>query len=100
MSIQDSLDSPHTPSGLVTVATVFGMLKAEILRAELENYGLDVLMDYESAGRLLGLTIEGLKLSQVRIMVPQAQAEQARQILDTPPEPGWEDQVELSDPDA
>ncbi len=78
----------------VVVATVSGMLQAELIRNCLESAGISAWLDYESAGRLFGLTVAGLKLSEVRILVSEADEALARQILDTPPPPGWEEEAE------
>ena len=79
--------------GLTIVATVSGMFKAEILKSQLKDAGIDAMLDYESAGILFGITMDGLKLSQVRILVADEQAEQAKQVLNTPPAPGWEEEA-------
>jgi hypothetical protein len=83
-------------SGLTAVATVSGIFKAEVLKSQLQDAGIDAMLDYESAGVLYGITIDGLKLSQVRILVLDEQAEQARQVLNTPPAPGWEEEATSS----
>lgn len=74
----------------VVVATVSGMMQAELVRSQLESAGIPVMLDYESAAHLFGLTVSGLKLSEVRILVSEADEMLARQVLDTPPPPGWE----------
>ena len=85
---------PHArETGLTVVATVSGMLRAEILKSKLEQAGISVVLDYESAGLLFGITANGLSLSQVRLLVVDADAAEAKAILDTPPPPGWEDQT-------
>ncbi|MBN1933026.1 MAG: DUF2007 domain-containing protein [Anaerolineae bacterium] len=85
---------------LVVVATVSGMLHAQVLRAQLEDAGILVLLDYESAGVVFGITAPGLKLSEVRILVREQDIALARQILAAPPAPGWEDESEaFSEPD-
>jgi hypothetical protein len=57
------------------------------MKTHLENEGIPVLLQYESAGIVYGLTVDGL--GQVKILVPQEFAEEAAQILeeDTSPEP-------------
>jgi hypothetical protein len=50
-------------------------------------------LDYESAGVIFGITADGLKLSQVRVLVQNQYAEQAKQILDAPLAPGWEEEA-------
>ena len=77
-------------TGLSTVATVSGMLRAEILKSKLEQAGISVVLGYESAGLLFGITAAGLPLSQVRLLVAEADAKLAKAILETPPPPGWE----------
>ena len=87
-------------SGLTIVATVSGIMNAEILKSKLEDAGIPVLLDYESAGVVFGITASGLKLSQVRILVAQDDAELAEQVLNEPPPPGWEEQATQTLPDT
>jgi hypothetical protein len=86
--------------GLTVVATVSGMLKAQVLRSKLEDAGIATLLDYESAGLIFGITAEGLQLSKVRILVATPDAKEAVRILNTPPPPGWEEQVTEFPPDS
>ena len=86
--------------GLTVIATVSGIMNAEILKSKLEDAGIPVLLDYESAGVVFGITASGLKLSQVRILVAQDDAELAERILNDPPPPGWEEQATQTPPDA
>jgi hypothetical protein len=65
--------------GLVTIHTVFGMLPAQVIKTKLESAGIPVLLDYESAGVVLGITVDGL--GEVRVMVPEGLAEEARALL-------------------
>jgi hypothetical protein len=46
----------------------------------LESEGIPVLMKSESAGRVYGLTVDGL--GQVSILVPQEFAEEAKHIIE------------------
>ncbi len=87
-------------SGLTVVATVSGIMNAEILKSKLEDAGIPVLLDYESAGVVFGITASGLKLSQVRILVAQDDAELAEQLLNESPPPGWEEQATQTTPDT
>ena len=82
--------------GLVVVATVSGMMKAEILRSLLQDAGIQAILDYESAGVVFGITMDGSKLSQVHILVQEQYAEQAKQLLDAPLAPGWEEEATSS----
>jgi hypothetical protein len=86
--------------GLTVIATVSGIMNAEILKSKLEDAGIPVLLDYESAGIVFGITASGLKLSQVRILVTHDDAELAEQILNEPPPPGWEEQATQASPDT
>ncbi len=84
---------------LVAIATVSGMLKAEILKSHLQDAGIQAMLEYDSASVLFGLTANGLKLGQIRILVTTQNAEQAKQILNTPPAANWEQEA-TSDLDA
>ena len=63
---------------LVTVRTAKYM-EAQIIKGRLESEGIPVLLSYESAGLVYGLTIDGL--GEVKIMVPKHLAEEAKEIL-------------------
>ena len=63
---------------LVTVCTARYM-EAQIIKGRLESEGIPVLLSYESAGLIYGLTIDGL--GEVKVMVPKPLAEEAREIL-------------------
>jgi hypothetical protein len=54
-------------------------MEAQIIKGRLESEGIPVLLSYESAGLIYGLTVDGL--GEVRIMVPQQLAEEAKEIL-------------------
>ena len=71
-------------SNFVVISTVQGEGVANVLKSHLESEGIPVLLGYESAGRVYGLTVDGL--AQVRILVPRELAEEARQIIE-PREP-------------
>jgi hypothetical protein len=63
---------------LVTVRTARYM-EAQIIKGRLESEGIPVLLSYESAGLIYGLTIDGL--GEVKVMVPKHLAEEAKGIL-------------------
>ena len=67
-------------SDFVVVRKVQGELIARVMKAHLESEGIPVLLQYESAGIVYGLTVDGL--GQVKILVPQEFAEEAEQILE------------------
>ena len=56
-----------------------GMMKAQVIKTKLEGAGIPVLLDYESLGHVIGITIDGL--GEVRVLVPQSRAEEARQLI-------------------
>ncbi|MCJ7576350.1 MAG: DUF2007 domain-containing protein [Dehalococcoidia bacterium] len=64
---------------LVTVRTAKYM-EAQIIKGRLESEGIPVLLSYESAGLVYGITIDGL--GEVKVMVPRRLAEEAREILE------------------
>ena len=63
---------------MVTVFTAKYM-EAQIIKGRLESEGIPVLLSYESAGLVYGLTVNGL--GEVKIMVPTHMADEAREIL-------------------
>jgi hypothetical protein len=63
---------------LVTLRTA-NYLEAHIIKGRLETEGIPVLLSYESAGLVYGITVDGL--GQVKIMVPEHLAEEAKEIL-------------------
>lgn len=67
------------PEDYVVVYVANGQLEGQMIRAFLESKGIRVVAYEESVGLTYGLTIT--PLGQVDIHVPEAQAEEARQIL-------------------
>ena len=63
----------------VVVYKAQGELEANVIKSHLECEGIPVILKYESAGRVFGLTVDGL--GEVRILVPQELVEEARQII-------------------
>jgi hypothetical protein len=63
---------------LIAVCTAKYM-EAQVIKGRLESEGIPVLLSYESAGLVYGITVDGL--GEVKIMVPKALAEEARGIL-------------------
>lgn len=64
---------------LAVVYLAYNLPEAEIVKGRLESEGLPVLLRYESAGLVYGITVDGL--AQVKVCVPQTMAERARAIL-------------------
>lgn len=67
-------------TGMVQVSVTAGLLQAEVIKGKLESNDIPVLLEYESLGPVMGLTLNGL--GQVRILVPEAMAEAARALLE------------------
>ncbi|MFP3898906.1 MAG: putative signal transducing protein [Dehalococcoidia bacterium] len=67
-----------TEEELVTVY-IAKQIEAHVIKGRLESEGIPVLLSYESAGLVYGLTVDGL--GEVRVMVPKQLAEEAREIL-------------------
>jgi len=56
-----------------------GPLGAEVAKSKLESEGLPLRLRYQSIGRVLGLTVDGL--GKVEVLVPEAYADVARELL-------------------
>ena len=54
-------------------------MEAQIIKGRLESEGIPVLLSYESAGLVYGITVDGL--GEVKVMVPKRLAEEAKEIL-------------------
>jgi hypothetical protein len=66
--------------GLIEVYVASGLLQAEIVKGKLETNDIPVLLEYESLGPVMGLTLNGL--GQVRVLVREDKAEIARALLE------------------
>lgn len=66
--------------GLTTVRMAQGLLQAEVYKSKLESAGIPVLLEYESLGPALGITVDGL--GQVRVMVHDELAAEAMALLE------------------
>jgi hypothetical protein len=64
---------------LVCVYTCQGWDVAQIYKSKLEAAGIPVLLSYESAGLVYGITVDGL--GAVRVMVPERYAAEAEALL-------------------
>jgi hypothetical protein len=65
--------------GFEIVYRAAGLTEAEIIKGYLESEEIPVDLDYESAGQVIGLTMDGL--GEVRIWVPTEYVEEARAAL-------------------
>ncbi len=66
---------------LVKVYTTCGQLEAEVMKSRLESEGIPVLLQYDSASIVFGITVDGL--GKVNILVSANLAQEARSILQT-----------------
>ena len=64
---------------LKELLAVEGSMEAEIIKSKLESYDIPVLLQYEAAGRIFGITMNGL--GKVKILVPEDLLEEARSLL-------------------
>lgn len=69
---------------LVNVRTCQGWDLAQIYKSKLEAADIPVLLQYESLGRVFGITVDGL--GAVQILVPKAHAAEAEALLADHPE--------------
>lgn len=76
---------------MVTVYRAFGQLEAQVIKTKLESAGIPVLLKYESAGLVFGLTVDGL--GEVQVQVPAQWEDSARELLN---EPGITEDTEIS----
>jgi len=66
-------------SGLEELIMVEGMTEALVIKTKLESFSIPCMLKFESAGRLFGITMNGL--GKVRIMVNKDDLERARELL-------------------
>jgi hypothetical protein len=62
------------------IVEVAGQLQAEIMRGMLEAQGIKVWISQEGAGRAYGINVG--RLGRVQILVPAAEVEQSKALLD------------------
>jgi len=70
--------TPDIPN-MVEVYTSQGHMRANAAKLKLEAAGIPAILSYESAGRIFGLTVDGI--GEVRVLVPQERADEAMVIL-------------------
>ncbi|MBG0786236.1 MAG: DUF2007 domain-containing protein [Anaerolineaceae bacterium] len=64
---------------LVKVYTTAGDLEAEFIKGFLHGQGIEAVISQESVAKTLGLTVG--RLGEVKILVPEEQAEEAATLL-------------------
>lgn len=75
------VEEPDSPEEPVTVSVCYGRGEAHVVRAKLAEAGIDSYLRAEAIGGLYGLSVDGL--GRVEVVVAAADAERAREILDT-----------------
>ncbi len=71
---------PFSPDEkLVTIRTAYGELESSLLQGQLEQEGIPVVVRRESAGLVLGVTVDGLGVQHLQ--VPESLAEEAKEVL-------------------
>lgn len=83
-------------SKLVTVYHSQGILGAEVVKAKLEAAGIPALLKYESAGLVLGLTVDGL--GQVEVQVSADREAEATALITEESKPDPDETGEGADP--
>ncbi len=72
--------SDHATPELTTVYIEHGLLRAQVIKTKLEDSGIPVLLEYESIGPIIGITVNGL--GEVRVLVPSQYANVARALIE------------------
>ena len=80
---------------LVCVRTCQGWHLAQIYKSKLEAAEIPVLLKYESAGLVFGITVDGL--GEVRVMVPRTYATDAEALLEEVEEPSPESRDDMEE---
>lgn len=65
---------------LVEVYRAQGEPEAQLIKGLLECEGIPVLLKYESAGRVYGLTVDGM--GEVKVMVWEKMADAAKRLIE------------------
>jgi len=65
----------------VKVAEAQGITEAEIIKSFLESNGIPAELRYESIGKVLGITTDGLGI--VKILVPEEKEEEAKKLIES-----------------
>lgn len=65
----------------IKVAEAQGITQAEIIKSFLDSNGIPVELRYESIGKVLGITTDGLGV--VKIFVSEEKEEEAKKLLES-----------------
>jgi len=82
-------DEKSHHSELTTVYVTQGLLRAQVVKAKLEDADIPVLLNYESVGPVIGILVDGL--GEVRVKVPAGYADAARTLLEEGDEAAGDD---------
>jgi hypothetical protein len=66
---------------LKKLIAVDGMMEAEIIKSKLESFDIPCVLKFESAGRLMGITMNGL--GEVKVMVSPKDYDQAVETINS-----------------
>jgi len=66
---------------LKELIVVEGLMEAEIIKSKLESFEIPCVLKFESAGRLMGITMNGL--GEVQVMVSPGDYEKALEIMNS-----------------
>ncbi|MCU0287392.1 MAG: DUF2007 domain-containing protein [Acidobacteria bacterium] len=66
---------------LKELIVVDGLMEAEIIKSKLESFEIPCVLKFESAGRLMGITMNGL--GKVQVMVSPDDYDKALEIMNT-----------------
>lgn len=86
--------NPPQRQGLTLICTLQGMLPAQVIKTKLEAAGIPALLEYESAGQAIGVTIDGL--GAVHVYVPSDLAGDAQNVVDVQGPPD-DSEMEIED---
>ena len=64
----------------VVVCVVPNPMAGEVVKARLESYGIPAALQYQSAGRVIGLYIDGW--GETKVLVPAEREAEARALLE------------------
>ncbi|MFC2069199.1 putative signal transducing protein [Chloroflexota bacterium] len=73
------IDMKKPKSEFVVIDIVQGELAAQVIKSHLESEDIPVILKYESAGIIYGVTLDGL--GEVRILVPKEFTKEAKEII-------------------
>ncbi|MCL4393863.1 MAG: DUF2007 domain-containing protein [Chloroflexi bacterium] len=68
--------------GFAAVYTSMGPLRAEVVKGLLESAGIPAFLQYESAGRVFGMLLDGM--GEVRVMVEKSREQEALALIQEP----------------